>query len=231
MVRIIFEKILSKIKNIKKRLFPEYDLKKIGKIGKDCIIGPNSILKLENLFLEDYVIIQNNVNFITNKGRLFVGKYSVVSSGCTIIPGKHVLKVGLPFYFNTLYHIGDIDKDIIIEEDCWIGANSILMPGVRIRRGAIIGAGAVITKDVQPYSVVAGCPAKIVATRLTAEQVREHEESIYEKKDRLSTEYIKQVFVSYDGLKSISEPMTSIEEIKDLLEKFPPEIRFGNIPH
>ena len=56
-------------------------------------------------------------------------------------------------------------KGITVGEDCWIGIRSIIMPGVTIGNGAIVGAGAVVTKDVEPYKVVAGNPAKVIGER------------------------------------------------------------------
>lgn len=56
------------------------------------------------------------------------------------------------------------DEKVIIEDDAWIGASVTILPGVKIGKGAIIGAGAVVTKNVQPYTVVAGIPAKVIRT-------------------------------------------------------------------
>ena len=58
------------------------------------------------------------------------------------------------------------EKPIIIEDDVWIGANSIILGGVKIGNGAIIGAGAVVTKDVPPRAIVAGNPAKLIKYRM-----------------------------------------------------------------
>jgi maltose O-acetyltransferase len=58
------------------------------------------------------------------------------------------------------------DKEpVIIEDDVWIGARVIILPGVKIGKGSIVGAGAVVTKDVEPYSIVAGVPAKLIRKR------------------------------------------------------------------
>lgn len=54
---------------------------------------------------------------------------------------------------------------VIIEDDCWIAANSIILSGVRIGHGSIVAAGSVVSKDVPPYSVVAGVPAKVIRSR------------------------------------------------------------------
>ena len=53
-----------------------------------------------------------------------------------------------------------------IENDCWIAANSIILAGVTVGRGSIVAAGSVVTKDVPPFSIVGGNPAKIIKSRL-----------------------------------------------------------------
>jgi virginiamycin A acetyltransferase len=62
--------------------------------------------------------------------------------------------------------------DIIIENDVWIGANSTVMSGIKIGNGAIVAAGSTVTKDVPPYAIVAGNPAKVVKYRFTDEQIK-----------------------------------------------------------
>lgn len=57
------------------------------------------------------------------------------------------------------------EKPVVIENNVWIGANSIILPGVTISKGAIIGAGAVVTKDVPEYAIVGGNPAKVIKYR------------------------------------------------------------------
>lgn len=56
-------------------------------------------------------------------------------------------------------------KKVVIEDDVWIGTRAIILPGVHIGKGSIIGAGAVVTKDVPPYAIVAGNPARIIKYR------------------------------------------------------------------
>lgn len=59
-----------------------------------------------------------------------------------------------------------LDSPVWVQDDCWLGANTVICPGVTIGKGSIVGANAVVTKDVPPYSVVAGVPARVVGTRL-----------------------------------------------------------------
>ena len=56
-------------------------------------------------------------------------------------------------------------KRIIIEDDCWIGMNTLMTPGRHISKGTIIGMGSILTKDFPPYSVVGGNPAKLIKSR------------------------------------------------------------------
>lgn len=64
----------------------------------------------------------------------------------------------------------DMNRPVVIEDDVWLGANSLVLPGVTVARGAVVGAGAVVTKDVEPYGVAVGVPAKVVRKRLPDEQ-------------------------------------------------------------
>ena len=62
------------------------------------------------------------------------------------------------------------EKECIIEHDVWIGANAIVLRGVRVGTGSVIGAGAVVTKDVPEFAVVVGVPAKIIKFRFDIEK-------------------------------------------------------------
>ncbi|WP_284676535.1 acyltransferase [Vibrio sinus] len=59
------------------------------------------------------------------------------------------------------------ERPVVIKDDVWIGTRAIIMPGVTIGRGSIVGAGAVVTKDVPEYSIVGGVPAKVIGDRRT----------------------------------------------------------------
>lgn len=63
---------------------------------------------------------------------------------------------------NLMDKIKYIKSFIVLEDDCWLGAGSIILPGVTVGKCSIVGAGSVVTKDVAPYTIVAGVPAKII---------------------------------------------------------------------
>lgn len=82
--------------------------------------------------------------------------------------------------------IGDADyagegkgKQIVVEDDVWIGYGAIVLSGVVIGRGAIVASGSVVTKDVPPYSIVRGTPAQVSGSRFTKEEIQKHEEILY----------------------------------------------------
>ena len=60
---------------------------------------------------------------------------------------------------------GSAYKNIVVEDDVWIGSRVTILPGVKIGKGSVIAAGAIVTKDVLPYSIMGGIPAKIIKMR------------------------------------------------------------------
>ncbi len=77
---------------------------------------------------------------------------------------NHVIPAGIVHLLKSLKKVG---RNVAIDEDnVWIGANAVVVPGVRIGTGSIIGAGAVVTKDVEPYSIMGGVPAKLIRKRI-----------------------------------------------------------------
>ena len=81
--------------------------------------------------------------------------------GVRIHATNHSADLHLPMMLQPLR-----EADVVIEDDVWLGANVIVTSGVRIGRGAIVAAGAVVTKDVPPYAIVGGVPAKVLRMRL-----------------------------------------------------------------
>lgn len=176
-------------------------------------IGYGSMLKPENMYLEDYCRLQDHVNFISYKGKLRVRKYAAVGSGCIIIPGDHVPTVGVPQFLAGRLHINDADGEIVIGEDAWVGAGTILLSHCEIGRGAVVAAGAVVSKQVPPYAVVAGIPAKIIASRFSIEQILEHEALLYPAEERMTKEELEKLFNEYyQGKRSIGKSEMSAED-------------------
>lgn len=105
--------------------------------------------------------------------RVRFGNYVMCGPDVKIGMGEHRFDVaGTPVIFS-----GHPDvSETVIEDDVWIGARALVRSGVRVGRGSIIAMGAVVTKDVEPYSIVAGVPARMIKARFsTPEEIAEHD--------------------------------------------------------
>ena len=119
-----------------------------------------------------------------------IGRFSSIAYDVKTISGKHPTSKFVsthPAFFSTAKQAGftyvsenlfnetsyadDEGHKIVIGNDVWIGAGSLLLAGVRIGDGAIVAAGAVVTKDVEPYTIVGGVPAKQIRKRFTDEEI------------------------------------------------------------
>ena len=161
--------------------FPVYAPPFLCKIeaGKNVRIKKNSILKGEirlddgvsigeNSILDGRIYISKGTNLVRNNeliGKVQIGKYCAIARNVTFQGRNHFMhRAGIQarFYREVIGEkLGYISKGpIIVGNDAWIGTRAIILSGVKIGDGAIIGAGAVVTKDVQPYEIVGGVPAK-----------------------------------------------------------------------
>ncbi|MBI4779691.1 MAG: acyltransferase [Oscillatoriophycideae cyanobacterium NC_groundwater_1537_Pr4_S-0.65um_50_18] len=94
-------------------------------------------------------------------GNIIIGKDCMIASSSGIYANNHVFDDPTrPINQQGLTH-----KGIVIEDDCWLGSGVRVLDGVIIGRGSVIGAGAVVTKKIPPYSVAVGVPAKVVSKR------------------------------------------------------------------
>lgn len=185
------------IKNTKRKNYPH--------IGRHVDLNAPLMLDPNFVTLEDYTRLQSGVRIISSGGTVIVRKYSAIGAETIIIPGNHTPTVGLPQYASTS-HINDKTTTIIIEEDCWVGSRSILLSHAHVGRGAVVAAGSIITKDIPPYAVVAGSPAKIIACRFTAEQILAHEKQLYPAEERLSKQQVYDFFnTHFDNKRCIGE--------------------------
>jgi len=174
-IRILIRVIRNRVKTSGKSAFLKYgDGLHLGedvrlwapnhiKIGRCVYIGKGTHIEA-NVTIGDYCLIANNVAFV----------------------GRHdhdYKELGIPVRFTTWINNYKPDNPHRTEEanvgkDVWIGYGSIIMTGINIGRGAIIAAGSVVVKSVNPYEIVAGTPAKVVGLRFTEDEIEIHERKI-----------------------------------------------------
>ena len=100
-------------------------------------------------------------SFIYGYGDISIGDYSLLANGVELITGNHRAdELDRPMRFQ-----GRDPDRIVIGEDVWLGVRAIVLGGVTVGRGAIIGAGAVVTRDIPEYAVAAGVPARVIRSR------------------------------------------------------------------
>jgi acetyltransferase-like isoleucine patch superfamily enzyme len=135
-------------------------------IGRYVELGPAGSIEIGA-----HVSIQDRSILV---GDIAIGRYCMLSLNVLMASGTH--------YFALRPHLLIRDQDLLVSEDatlsaqhsrqisvgedCWLGVNSVVMPGVTIGRGCVIGANTVVTKDIAPYSVAVGSPARVVKSRL-----------------------------------------------------------------
>ena len=159
-----------------------------------CFI--KNVVQAPNITIGDYTYYddtnhpeafeKNNIlfNYPEFGDRLVIGKFCAIASGTQFImgPANHRISSVTTYPFNvfgglwserTPDHLSQLPRkgDIIIGNDVWIGRESVIMPGVTIGDGAIIAAYSVVTKDVPPYGVAGGNPARLVRKRFDDELI------------------------------------------------------------
>lgn len=161
-------------------------------VSKSIFEGKNSVadgttLSNCNFGYGSYINKNSSLSFVK------IGRYCSIADNVYVSLGNHPIdhvNTHPAFYYNTekqigwTYHKGDPLFDeiykypkgedfyqVIIGNDVWIGSHALIMGGIRIGDGAVIASGAVVTKDVEPYSIVGGVPAKLIKMRFTEEQI------------------------------------------------------------
>lgn len=123
-----------------------------GGLGENCYIrGPLYMIVAENIHIGNHVSI-NPYFKCMSAGNIYIEDYVQIAIGVSIITNNH------DFYERNVLTV----KDVRIKRNTWIGAGSIILPGVTIGENAIVGAGSVVTHDVEPNTVVAGNPARVI---------------------------------------------------------------------
>lgn len=155
---------------------------------KNVITNPNIVVgdyTMYNDFVNDPVLFEkNNVlyHYPINHDKLIIGKFCSIACGAKFLfnSANHTLSSLSTYPFPLFFEEWNLEKkdvtkswdnkgNIIIGNDVWIGYEAVILAGVTIGDGAIIGTRAVVTKDVPPYTIVGGVPAKPIKKRFSEE--------------------------------------------------------------
>lgn len=129
--------------------------------GKNVNIRPNvKFVKGCNISIGDNSGIGEK-SFLQDLGKITIGDNVLMGPEVNIFTSNHGMKKD-SLIINQELSI----KEVIIENDVWIGARAIILPGVKIAKGTVIAAGSIVTKDTEQYSIVGGNPAKLIKYRV-----------------------------------------------------------------
>lgn len=142
------------------------DLGKAARIGRGCILSAGC----GKLRIGDFSALSPNVDIGADSGEVLLGCHVAIGPGTVIRAANHRFsQCDVP-----IMQQGHVPERVIIDDDVWIGANCVITPGVHIGRGAVVGAGAVVTRDVPPFSIVGGVPARLIGWRDPSRQGGKH---------------------------------------------------------
>ena len=137
-------------------------------LGRNCVLEHDIYFKYDgiyapgpSIFIRDRVFLGFGCEFNVRR-RVEIGTDSLIASGCKFIDHDHdTSRRELPMRDQT----AGAEAEIILAPDVWLGVNVIVLKGVHIGRGAIIGAGAVVTRDIGDYEIWTGIPARKIGER------------------------------------------------------------------
>ena len=142
-------------------------------LGSNIYFGHQNKILARSIENESLITIGNNVSFNYNvmvnaevKGKIHIGDNVLVGPNVVMRASGHdYSKLDIP-----IREQGHLTGEIIIREGTWISANAVILPNVTIGQGAIVAAGAVVTKDVEDFAIVGGVPAKMIGSRMGSGQ-------------------------------------------------------------
>ena len=155
----------------------------------------SDIKGIENLSIGDGSSIPKGSTFYCTRAELKIGNKVIFGPKPTIITGDHRIDIIGKYIIDVTDEekLPEQDAPVKIEDDCWIGANVTILKGVTIGRGTVVAAGAVVNRDIPPYCIAGGVPAKVLKFRFTPEQIIEHEKILYPQNERYSKEELEKV--------------------------------------
>ncbi|MFZ5570355.1 MAG: CatB-related O-acetyltransferase [Thermodesulfobacteriota bacterium] len=181
-------------KFIRKNLF--YRQKGV-RFGHNCRVGWKVSFEGMNKLTDRVTFFDSHIGYASYVGddsvivKTEIGRYTSIASGVKTISGLHPTSMfvsthpcfyslqkqsGFTYVGEQLFDEGKyLDEkngiSIVIGNDVWIGANTIIMPGIKVSDGAIIAAGSILNQNVEPYGIYGGAPARLIRYRFSSEQI------------------------------------------------------------
>ena len=158
--------------------------------GINFWFDPKGEYSFSNIQVGNDVSLGIRPRLSATRSKIVIGNKVMFGPEVVIIGGNHRTDLAGIFMVEVSdeYKRPEDDRGVVIEDDVWVGTRVVILDGVIIRRGAIIGAGAVVTKSVPPYAIMGGTPARVLKWRWTIDQIIAHEENLYSADNQLTRE-------------------------------------------
>jgi acetyltransferase-like isoleucine patch superfamily enzyme len=167
------------------------------KHGSHFIFDSDGHYTFETIEVGDYVSLNKGAILMASESRILIGNKVMFGPNVIVVGGDHNTSLVGRFMYDVHEKRPQDDQDVIIEDDVWVGSRAIILKGVTVGRGSIIAAGAVVNKNILPYSIVGGIPAKRISIRFgDVDTILKHEAALYPPEKRLTKEYLEEIFTS-----------------------------------
>lgn len=191
LIALILHNIIYLIRGICNRFLSLFYKRLMICCGKNVRFSAiTSDMTYRNISIGNDVFIGPDARFIATESRVYIGNKVLFGPNVTIIGGDHRINAVGRFIYDIKEKQPGDDLDIHIEDDVWIGANVTILKGVTIARGSIVAAGSLVLKNVLPYAIVGGVPAKVLKHRFSIDEIISHETKLYPTDKRYSTEQL-----------------------------------------
>lgn len=192
-VKIVFSatgRALCFAQRVKRRILMAVYRPLFGAHGRNFWFDPAGDYTFSHIYVGHDVSLGLRPTLVAAVSRIVIGNKVLFGPEVTIRGGNHTTSYVGRFMFDVteVEKRPEDDLGVVIEDDVWVGTRAIILHGVTIGRGAIVAAGAVVTKSVPPYAIAGGNPARLIRFRWDVETVLRHEEALYPTDKRLKCE-------------------------------------------
>jgi len=173
----VADKLINKASGARRTIRRMATVDKFAAVGSNLSYDPDGTYSYPTIYLGDNVVLGTGATLVATRSIIRIGNDVMFGPGVTIRGGNHRYDiVGIPTRWVTDDRKRpEDDRDVIIEDDVWVGERAMIMHGVTIGRGSIIGAGSIVTRSVPRYSIAVGNPARVLRPRFTPEEILRHE--------------------------------------------------------
>lgn len=181
---VLIRKIIRRLRMVLyRRLF--------GGHGVSFWFDPDGLYSYKNIYIGNNVSLGMKPIMIAELSKIIIGNGVMFGPEVVVVGGGHNIYTVGHYMIEVTEKTGNEDLGVVIEDDVWVGARAIILRGVKVGRGAVVGAGALVNKSVPPYAIVGGNPAKVIGFRFSVDDVIKHELEIYPAHKRICRESIE----------------------------------------